>query len=168
VWFAWHGNTIILCKPFTVDVKCSGGGIMWPRAVFSFLMCLILGSGNLGRWPFSFALKIVLLVICAMGKCEELSRTCCSWVHYRPLRVLWPWSLLLPQNTSTSNKRHIEYFQKKLKFNFYKTSRTWVITRTVQADRQTNGLQHVTSCAARWPPQYAPAPADRRPTCLQI
>ena len=25
-----------------------------------------------------------------------------------------------------------------------------------------------TSCAARWPPQYAPAPADRRPTCLQI
>ena len=26
----------------------------------------------------------------------------------------------------------------------------------------------ITSCAARWPPQYAPAPADRRPTCLQI
>ena len=26
----------------------------------------------------------------------------------------------------------------------------------------------LTSCAARWPPQYAPAPADRRPTCLQI
>ena len=25
-----------------------------------------------------------------------------------------------------------------------------------------------TSCVVRWPPQYAPAPADRRPTCLQI
>ena len=29
-------------------------------------------------------------------------------------------------------------------------------------------LVHVTSCAARWPPQYAPAPADRRPTCLPM
>jgi len=27
---------------------------------------------------------------------------------------------------------------------------------------------NLTSGAARWPPQYAPAPADRRPTCLQI
>ena len=25
----------------------------------------------------------------------------------------------------------------------------------------------VTSCAARWPPQYAPAPADRRPRPLR-
>jgi len=26
----------------------------------------------------------------------------------------------------------------------------------------------ITSCAARWPPQYAPAPADRSPTCLPM
>ena len=26
----------------------------------------------------------------------------------------------------------------------------------------------ITSCAARWPPQYAPAPAYRRPTCLPM
>ena len=26
-------------------------------------------------------------------------------------------------------------------------------------------VANITSCAARWPPQYAPAPANRRPIC---
>ena len=48
-----------------------------------------------------------------------------------------------------------------------------------RTDRRTTDANHrlmppplrgggITSCAARWPPQYASAPADRRPTCLQI
>ena len=31
-----------------------------------------------------------------------------------------------------------------------------------------SGCQRKTSCAARWPPQYAPAPADRRPISGQF
>jgi len=29
-------------------------------------------------------------------------------------------------------------------------------------------ISHITSCAARWPPQYAAAPADRRPISSQF
>ena len=139
---------------------------MAVACIISEIKRYIGGTSRVFHTPFAYnALAVGILPWCLVWKKLEWR----DYVKVKKLRICSAVSTEYRRVTDRQTDRHLATAQSALCIRVERQKRTLLhfqITPTSLA--LISIFVQTTSCAARWPPQYAPAPADRRPTCLQI